>query len=95
MSSYTVRIELNSKVDSDFEILHGAMKINGFKKTIVSSGGIEYYLPKAEYIISTLKDNSAVLDLAKNAVAQTNRAAEILVTESNGRVWSGLKPIKG
>ncbi|MDD3150758.1 MAG: hypothetical protein PHV68_07970 [Candidatus Gastranaerophilales bacterium] len=91
MSSYTVRIELDSNVYSDFEVLHNAMKVNGFKKTIISSDGIEYYLPRAEYDISTLKDRSIVLDLAKDAVIKTGKKAEILVTESNGRTWSGLK----
>jgi len=94
MSSYTVRIELDSKNYSDFELLHRAMATNGFKKTIVSEGGAEYHLPRAEYIISTLKNKSAVLDLAKNAVLQTGKTAEILVTESNGRVWFGLNLVK-
>lgn len=94
MSSYTVRIELGSNNYSDFEPLHRAMTANGFKKTIVSDGGVEYHLPRAEYIISTLKSKSAVLDLAKNAVLQTGKVAEILVTESNGRIWSGLNLVK-
>ncbi len=94
MNSYTVRVELDSSVYSDFEILHRAMNVNGFKKTINSDDGIEYHLPRAEYDIYTSKSISEVINLAKATVSQTGRKAEILVTESAGRMWSNLKLVK-
>lgn len=94
MSSFTIRIELNSNVYSDFEILHEAMTLNGFKKTIMSDGGVEYHLPRAEYNISTSIGKSAVLKLTENAVTKTGKEAEILVTESKSRIWSGLHKVK-
>jgi hypothetical protein len=94
MSSFTVRIELDSNIYSDFEILHKAMELNGFKKTIKSDDGIEYHLPRAEYNISTSINRSAVLKLAENAAAKTFKKAEILVTESIGRTWSGLNKVR-
>lgn len=94
MSTYTVRIELGSNNYPDFEILHNAMSAKGFEKTITSDDGIEYYLPRAEYNISTSKNRSSVLDLAKSAVAVIGKKAEILVTESKGRTWSGLSEVK-
>lgn len=94
MSSFTVRIELDSNVYSDFEILHRAMDASGFKKTIKSDDGVEYHLPRAEYNISTSIERSVVLKLAENAVAKTYRKAEILVTESCGRIWSGLYKVQ-
>lgn len=94
MSSFTVRIELDSNIYSDFEILHRAMELSGFKKTIKSDEGIEYHLPRAEYNISTSLSRSAVLKLAENAAAKTDKKAEILVTESSGRSWSGLNKVK-
>lgn len=94
MSSYTVRIELDGNIYADYEILHKAMEMKGFKKTITSNDGIEYHLPRAEYNISTSSDRSSVLKATEDAVAKTNKKAEILVTESKGRTWSGLSKVK-
>ncbi len=90
MSAYTVRIELHSDVYSDFETLHNAMFKQGFSTLISSDGGITYHLPRAEYNISTQNNRSEVLKLAERAVVTTKKTAEILVTESVGRTWSGL-----
>lgn len=94
MSNYTVRIELDSNIYSDFEILHKAMELSGFSKTITNSNGTEYHLPRAEYNISTSSNKLDVLKVAEIAASKTNKNAEILVTESNGRVWSGLNKVK-
>lgn len=94
MSLFIVRIELDSNIYSDFEILHRAMELSGFKKTIKSNDGTEYHLPRAEYNISTSVSRSAVLKLAENAAAKTYKKAEILVTESGGVSWSGLDKVK-
>jgi len=93
MSSFTVRVELDSNIYSDFEILHRAMELNGFKKTISGTDG-EYHLPRAEYSISTSVSRAAVLKLAEDAVAKTHKKGEILVTESAGRTWSGLSKVR-
>jgi len=94
MSSFTVRIELHSEVYSDFELLHSAMQKEGFSRLITSDDGITYHLPRAEYDIYTSKNRSVVLEAVKRAVAITRKTAEILVTESAGRTWSGLTPVK-
>lgn len=94
MSAYTIRIELDSNIYADFEILHNAMEMKGFKKTITSNDGVEYHLPRAEYNISTSSDKSIVLKAAEDAVIKTNKKAEILVTESKSRTWSGLSKVK-
>ena len=91
MSSYTVRVELHSsQYNPDFETLHRAMQSEGFSKLITSDAGKTYHLPRGEYDISTNKDSSQVLEAAKGAVAVTRQSAEILVTESARRTWSGL-----
>jgi hypothetical protein len=94
MGTYTVRIELDSNNYPDFEILHKAMSSSGFSKTIISDEGKEYHLPRAEYNLSTTYNRAEVLNLAENAVARTGKGAEILVTESKARTWSGLKLVK-
>jgi len=95
MSSYTVRIELHSnQYNPDFIILHEAMEKEGFSKMITSDNGRTYHLPRGEYNISTLQNRSQVLEAAKRAVSLTGESAEILVTESSGRIWSGLFEVK-
>ena len=91
MATYTVRVELHSdQYNPDFENLHIYMQKEGFSKLITSDGGKTYHLPRGEYNILTSKDRSQVLDAAKKAVDATGESAEILVTESAGRTWSGL-----
>lgn len=91
MITYTVRVELHSdQYSPDFETLHNAMQNEGFSKLITSDSGKTYYLPRGEYNISTNKDRSQILDATKRAVDTTGKSAEILVTESAGRIWSGL-----
>ena len=91
MSTFTVRVELHSsQYNPDFETLHRAMQSEGFSKLITADGGKTYHLPRGEYTISTSKDRSQVLDATKRAVEVTRQSAEILVTESAGRTWSGL-----
>lgn len=93
MSSYTVRVELHSGNYSDFISLHSEMEGRGFRRLITSGEGVTYHLPRAEYDISTIRSRSEVLDLAKSSVAVTGKTAEILVTESAGRTWSGLTKV--
>ncbi len=89
MTSYTIRIELHHG-EGDFEKLHAAMKEKGFSKEIKAYDGTSYDLPPGEYSIESDKGSSHVLAIAKQAVAKTGHKGEILVTESHGRVWSGL-----
>ena len=90
MNTYTVRIELHSNIYSDFDNLHEFMRQKGFSRFITSDDGVTYHLPRAEYNISTSKNRSQVLDLAKSTVNSTGKTAEILVTESYGRSWHNL-----
>lgn len=94
MSSFTVRVELHSDNYSDFVTLHGMMEGEGFDRFITSDDGVTYHLPRAEYNISTSGSRSNVLEAAKRAVKGTGKTAEILVTESAGRTWSNLTPVK-
>lgn len=71
------------------------MSGKGFSQTITADSGKEYYLPRATYLAKTSTHNrSQILEMSKQAVAQTNRTAEILVVEYTGCSWSDLKPVK-
>jgi hypothetical protein len=69
------------------------MEQKGFSRQITSDDGITYHLPTAEYNYSGSKAREQVLELAKAAASETNKKYAVLVTESNGRRWSGLDHI--
>ena len=95
MASFTVRVMLpGNPAEDQYVKLHEAMRRESFTRTITSNDGIEYHLPHAEYNISNGFNRSEVLNKAKTAANGISSKAEILVTESSGRTWSNLKPVK-
>jgi hypothetical protein len=97
MANFTVRVELHKADDDDYENLHAAMERKGFVRWIKGGDGTVYRLPTAEYNLPDSKvGRDEVLARAK-AAAESVKATPtpwILVTESNGRSWSGLKTWK-
>lgn len=91
MATITTRVELHRGHEDDYEVLHAAMEERGFSRQITSDDGVTYHLPTAEYYYSGNKTRSQVLDLAKAAASETNKKHAVLVTESNGRSWSGFE----
>jgi hypothetical protein len=95
MARFTTRVELHKATDSDYEDLHKYMAAKGFSRTITSGDDeTKYRLPPAEYNRETDATRAKVLDDAKAAAAKTGRTNEILVTESAGRSWHNLTPVK-
>ena len=93
MSSFTTRVELHSANYSDYETLHSAMGRQGFSRTIRGDDGVEYHLPTAEYNLIENITRAQVLEKAKVAASYTGKSSSIIVTESNGRTWSGLSSV--
>jgi hypothetical protein len=91
MASFTTRVELHNATYSDYETLHSAMESEGFSRTITSDVGFTYQLPTAEYDRLVTLTRSQVLESAKRAASTTGKKYLILVTESSGRTWTGLK----
>jgi hypothetical protein len=95
MTNYTTRVELHGADEDKYEALHDAMKAEGFVRWIENSSGEKLRLPTAEYNLpgSTL-DRKQVAKRAERAAesVKPNPTPWILVTESAGRTWSGLKP---
>jgi hypothetical protein len=92
MTYYTVRVELHEAEGRDYEILHRAMESAGFKTTVRDTKHATYQLPPGEYSYYTSAPNRIrVLGRAKMAANATKLASAILVTQSDGRVWDGLK----
>jgi len=90
MAAFTVRVELHSASEPDYQILHAAMETRGFSRYITSDDGITYHLPTAEYNREGNFTRQQVLDSAKIAASTTGKKYAILVTESAGRTWVGL-----
>jgi hypothetical protein len=91
LATFTTRVELHKAYEDDYEVLHAAMEQRGFSRQITSDDGVTYHLPTAEYNYSGSTTRSRVLELAKEAASETNKKHAVLVTESNGRSWSGLE----
>ncbi|WP_445494034.1 type V toxin-antitoxin system endoribonuclease antitoxin GhoS [Photorhabdus sp. SF281] len=92
MADFTVRIELHNADSDDYDLLHKKMEAKGFSKTIASNNGVAYKLPDAEYdYSSSTKKRGDVLDLAYGVAKSIKKNPSVLVTESKGRTWEGLK----
>jgi len=75
----------------DYEELHLAMQRNSYLRVIKGSNGEWYHLPHAEYTISWNVAKGTVLSDVTTIVKTVWKKFGVLVTESNGRTWIGLK----
>ena len=94
MSQYITRVELHDAVWSDYTKLHEAMRREGFSQTITADNGTVYELPPAEYNYIGKEARAQVLEKAKSAARTIKPSFAVLVTESNGINWAGLKLLK-
>ena len=98
MTNYTTRVEIHDADEDEYEALHDAMEAEGFVRWIENSSGEKLRLPTAEYNLrDSALDRKQVLKRAERAAesAKPNPTSWILVTESAGRTWSGLKTWRG
>ena len=89
--TYTTRVELHHATDRDYETLHDSMQSEGFSRLIKSGDGLTYHLPTAEYNYIGDRTGDQVLAAARRAAETTHLKHAVLVTESNGRKWTGLE----
>jgi hypothetical protein len=84
-------VELHQADGDDYENLHSAMESRGFKRTITADDGTIYHLPTAEYDRrGDSLTNEILLLSAEEAASSTGKRYSIIITESNGRRWTGL-----
>ena len=89
MSSFTVRVELNSATVQDYVRLHGCMENAGFSRTIRADDGRLFHLPPAEYALEgSAFALSDVHHLVEHVIARAECRGEFLITEALGRSWS-------
>jgi hypothetical protein len=90
MATFITRVELHEAVWSDYSVLHGEMKKQGFSQSIKGDDGKVYALPTAEYEFDGDLTQAQVLERVKAAASKTNRAFGAIVTGSVGQTWFGL-----
>ena len=93
MSKFTVRVELRSATEEDYEKLRMEMEDRGFSRLLPAGDGGKVLLPPEEYNVDTGWTPGQVLNTVKTVAAATNRQFAILVTESLCRKWFGLEPV--
>lgn len=91
MAKFTVRVELRDADREDYSVLYEGMEEQGFTDIITDSNEIAYRLPDAEYNYEGDISRSAVLAKAQKAADATGLRYSVLVTQSAGRTWHGLK----
>lgn len=95
MTNFTVRVELHGvKHDSEtYTELHDEMETEGFKRTI-TTGGVTYHLPSAEYSKVGAETKQQILDRAIAAaerVMGSKKKFSVLVTaDENPRAFHNL-----
>jgi len=95
VTRFTVRVELHRADEQDYEALHDEMYLRGFGRTIISSAGLEFSLPTAEYNEISSRTPQEVRADARAAISAIGKKGAVLVTPSErGRWWSGLDEVE-
>jgi hypothetical protein len=95
MTNFTTRVELHGASEDEYDELHEAMHAKGFVRWIKNQDGEKFRLPTAEYnFSSSSRTVDEVVSLAEQAADSVKPSPTpwIIVTESAGRRWAGLKP---
>ena len=93
MSKFTVRVELRSATEEDYEKLRMEMEDRGFSRLLPAGDGGKVMLPPEEYNLDAGWTPDQVLNTVKTVAAATHRSFAVLVTESLSRKWFGLEPV--
>lgn len=95
MPQFITRVELHgvNHDHSTYQLLHEAMKLKGFLRTITGSNNVTYHLPTAEYNIMADYTLNQVLELAKSAASVIGKPSSILVSHINQATWENLPQV--
>ena len=93
MSKFTVRVELRSATEEDYEKLRMEMEDRGFSRLLPAGDGGKVLLPPEEYNLDAGWTTEQVLNTVNAVAAATHRSFAVLVTESLSRKWFGLEPV--
>lgn len=95
MGSFNISIELRGEVDAagDYRHLRDRMNENGFKHSVSDKAGIAFRLPRDEFTFSGYTSRQELLDKVYGVVSEFIPEPGVMITESAGRIWRGLKEI--
>jgi hypothetical protein len=95
MNEFTIRVVLHDNATwSDYTKLQAALSRAAITDEITADDGTVFRLPPAEYNYAgaaSLQTIHAAAQAAANSVKLNN---SILVTQSSGRLWSGLDVVR-
>lgn len=93
MSAFVVRVVLHDATWDEYTKLYEKLAKQGFTDIITAGDGSKYKMPPAEYYFVGNNTQAGVLELAKTSAASVKASYEVMVTESLGVTWSGLKQL--
>jgi hypothetical protein len=95
MASFTIRVELRDANREQYNKLYERMAAEGFTDIIrETTSGKAYKMPPGEYNYIGNLTRATVLEKAERAASGVVKDYAVLVTESAGRTWNGLTPVK-
>jgi hypothetical protein len=92
MATCMIRIELHqARTAEQYQRLHTLLAQYGITNTILGTDGVWYRLPPAEYHYAGAANRDEVLRTSKQCATAVDPSNAVVVTESNGVTWQGLK----
>ncbi|CAK6500190.1 hypothetical protein PANPA_00115 (plasmid) [Pantoea sp. Nvir] len=97
MPVYDISIELRGKVNAaeEYRRLRNAMNNNGFRHSISNGSQQSYWLPRDLFTYEGDISKQELMDRVYNLLTEFVPAPGVMVTESVGRCWRGLREIEG
>lgn len=95
MASFNISIELRGKDDEkgDYRRLRDRMSEQGFRHSVVDKAGINFRLPRDEYVYTGYETRQEILEKVRQILLEFNPDPGVMVTEAAGRAWTGLEKI--
>jgi hypothetical protein len=93
MARYTIRVELHEGTWQDYVELGKCMAAQDMVDVITDGNGKRYKMPPAEYNYDGPAPREQVLAMAESCATRVVKSFGVLVTESNGRTWYGLREL--
>lgn len=96
MVSFNISIEIGGLAEEaaeDYRRLRDRMDENGFKHSIRDETGGQLRLPRDEFTFSGYFSREEVLDNVYEILSEFIPEPGVMVTQSAGRAWRGLKKI--
>lgn len=88
-----VRVELPDEPEGDYDVLHEAMRLAGFSRTIVGDSGRRWHLPHAVYTRRTSEKAVTVRDQVTRLARAAHPSPRVMVEVTLQCAWSNLREV--